>query len=972
MNFLADQPRNLIKRRMEKKKKKPRTLSIIERLVKRGSISVNRNALKNIIGKLLLPDDADTHYYILNYDNIFYTLTNQFQTRLYRSLKGNIDNASVSDEEVIERIIHERYVSQNFTIMRIKRKKGDKKKSEGSFYPFTHNFKGLDLSRYGVYTEFNKENYKENCFIHALQMEGSVDEKSISVIKSMLRDNLVPTSSFSKISAKIGRWIKYSRYSEKTGRFLRKGPTKSAMTKLKVNTAKPITLFIDRTSKHYVLSEKMEHIYKKSFDKFKQTLKLSDLFEDQLTEKYKKALKRKYLRTGDPKELEKRPRRITTDVFFSYLEHNRDLMIEKGFLTRISEKDLSDTIFLDSKKLKFDNITYEDEKDVKPFKKYTKSKLRQKYVYFADFECTTQGYHKAYMVGVVNHVGKKRKIFYGKNFVADFLSFIPSNSVIYFHNLKYDFTFLVNNLVITDFSVEKGNTCYSYTCYYKKKIFKFVDSLKLITKPLRKFPKMFNMGTSIVKEVMPYSLYDEKTVLLKKVKYPKNVDPEVISNAKKWGLDVGDGYFLHMEYAAKYCLQDCEILRRGFMKFRDDVNKVTDIDILTVSSAATLANRYLWKEGCFDGCYKLSSMPRAFIQKTVVGGRVMCRKNKKRIVNEKIYDFDAVSLYPSAMNRPEMGFPLGKPKIWNKDVDLKKCDNYYLEIEILSVEIKYAFPLLNAKEEGGNRVFSNDVKKMFVDRFTLEDLVKFQGVKYKIIRGYYFDSGVNTKIRSIIKKLFEMRLKYKKEKNPVQEVIKLIMNSAYGKTIMKAPESKILYFSSEKKMWDFVERNYCTIIDVEKIGINYRVKQKMSTSDHFSCPHIGSVVLSLSKRIMNEVMCLGVGKIYYQDTDSMQLRARDLKPLSNEFRRVYGRELIGKQMGQFHCDFSGKDRIRTSVRNKRLVLGKEKLHVSTRTCYDGWWEEIFIPHKNERYSNQMYKTRLQESTRRNEEVRQDS
>lgn len=47
-----------------------------------------------------------------------------------------------------------------------------------------------------------------------------------------------------------------------------------------------------------------------------------------------------------------------------------------------------------------------------------------------------------------------------------------------------------------------------------------------------------------------------------------------------------------------------------------------------------------------------------FIQKCIVGGRVMCAENKKMVVEENIDDFDAVSLYPSAMSRM-MGLPIG-------------------------------------------------------------------------------------------------------------------------------------------------------------------------------------------------------------------------------------------------------------------------------------------------------------------------
>ena len=84
------------------------------------------------------------------------------------------------------------------------------------------------------------------------------------------------------------------------------------------------------------------------------------------------------------------------------------------------------------------------------------------------------------------------------------------------------------------------------------------------------------------------------------------------------------------------------------------------------------------KEGCFEGCMYVSGLLRKYLQQFVIGGRVMTRNNKKvklvsneyfkvkngkksrRIIhknNYKIVDFDAVSLYPSAMKA--MYYPSG-------------------------------------------------------------------------------------------------------------------------------------------------------------------------------------------------------------------------------------------------------------------------------------------------------------------------
>ena len=57
---------------------------------------------------------------------------------------------------------------------------------------------------------------------------------------------------------------------------------------------------------------------------------------------------------------------------------------------------------------------------------------------------------------------------------------------------------------------------------------------------------------------------------------------------------------------------------------------------------------------------------------------------------------------------------------------------------------------------------------------------------------------------------------------------------------------------------------------------------------------------------MNEVMVLAEDldlKIYYQDTDSMHINYEEVDTLAAEFKNIYGRELIGEDMSQFHVDF---------------------------------------------------------------------
>ena len=67
----------------------------------------------------------------------------------------------------------------------------------------------------------------------------------------------------------------------------------------------------------------------------------------------------------------------------------------------------------------------------------------------------------------------------------------------------------------------------------------------------------------------------------------------------------------------------------------------------------------------------------------------MTANNEKIVVDKKIQDFDAVSLYPSAMKEMP-GIPKGKPKVLSteecQNKDIFKYDAFYVEINIKRIE----------------------------------------------------------------------------------------------------------------------------------------------------------------------------------------------------------------------------------------------------------------------------------------------
>tara|TARA_R110002126_G_scaffold164084_2_gene311958 strand:- start:7037 stop:10636 length:3600 start_codon:yes stop_codon:yes gene_type:complete len=494
--------------------------------------------------------------------------------------------------------------------------------------------------------------------------------------------------------------------------------------------------------------------------------------------------------------------------------------------------------------------------------------------------------------------------------------------------------------------------------------------------------------TPIKKEILPYSLYTtdnineryiDKEVCIEQVKYQygfqkgftedkvNEIIQEYLANANEW-LCMKDNKIDIIEYSKKYCDMDCMVLKKGYDTFKKWIHEITELNISNYCSIASLSLDYLINEDCFEGCYKLCGRPRDFIQQMVVGGRVQTANNKKFKVEGKINDYDAVSLYPSAMARMK-GFLKGKPKIIKPEhlhIDWlqKNTDGFFIKcLALTDCKIKRDICVLSYIDDNGVRQWTNETagKIFYLDKVGYEDAIKFQQVDFKIICGYYYNEGHNDMINECIKHLFNARLKakaeiktknkvfkfslkqiknkenkkiqeqLKKDKidfkigNPIQQIYKQLMNSCYGKCLLKPIDSDLAVVPTKK--WEkYLGYNYNFIKSAVKLKNGYMVKKIKTINEHFNNCYAGVEILSMSKRLMNEVICLGQDhdcKIYYTDTDSIHINDDDIKKLEAIYLEKYGKVLAGKNMGQFHSDFELEGATKNIYSTKLIALGKK-------------------------------------------------
>ncbi|CAL6030574.1 DNA_polymerase [Hexamita inflata] len=133
-----------------------------------------------------------------------------------------------------------------------------------------------------------------------------------------------------------------------------------------------------------------------------------------------------------------------------------------------------------------------------------------------------------------------------------------------------------------------------------------------------------------------------------------------------------------------------------------------------------------------------------------------------------------------------------------------------------------------------------------------------------------------------------------------------MLNSLYGKTIEKDRLNQNS-ICNEQQFRKLIQTKFAFIEDVIKINQKYFVTMKKELNSQDGYQHVGILILSQSKRITNEVMCLAEDlniKVYYTDTDSLHLERSKLDLLQREFQKIYNRPLVGKSLGQFHSDFN--------------------------------------------------------------------
>ena len=495
--------------------------------------------------------------------------------------------------------------------------------------------------------------------------------------------------------------------------------------------------------------------------------------------------------------------------------------------------------------------------------------------------------------------------------------------LIYFHNLKYDFNVIKEYVYVLENGIcEKGGSLYSVRIMYKKREILLVDSFKMANFRLSKFQRSFGLPTDLNKrEAIGYTYYttenfDKRATVPEYLEHVKpcqhDIFMEEMTKNPKAEYDAETNTFNPIEYYRYYLKYDVKVLCAGMLKMKEALFTITKLNMYNYLTISSISDDYVKKNGAYGGIYKMYFNLRRFCSQAVTGGRVHVQeKFKKKIIKTRISDYDAVSLYPSAMVRlsNERGVAKGKAKVletldYN---EIKQFSYAIMKVRINGINKYQQMPIIHKRTEGSiDYVNESEPFETFIDIYQLDDYIKYQNIEYEILGGVYWNEGFNKKIGRLNKRLFDARVKYKAEENEsLQLCCKLMMNSIYGRSILKQTKECVQVVSEQEKD-NVIWSKFSTIKKFEKLNNRqYKIYlDKLDDSANFA--HVGVSILSYSKRIVNEVLDVANTHnipIYYTDTDSLHVKMSGLETLKEEYQKVHDRELDGDELGQFNSDF---------------------------------------------------------------------
>lgn len=454
----------------------------------------------------------------------------------------------------------------------------------------------------------------------------------------------------------------------------------------------------------------------------------------------------------------------------------------------------------------------------------------KKQVCYADFETTQpneKGRVKVYLWCLLYENSTKKE--FGTS-IESFINFIGKKHLkIYFHNARFDFSYIHYYLLEHNIQVE------------------ILEKLGVLYSA-----KFYNCEINDSMNFLPCTL--------------EEVGLNYCNNYKKTTLDnyLVDYNHIPTKTEIEYCFNDCFTLKEGLQNYFNTLYEVL-IEANAFDTAKNMRKKLTnagiafsaFKElSNYDSCCpKTTQQQYNDFKSAYKGGYVY--SNPKGI-QSNIQMIDCNSMYPFMYSKIEM--PIGTPIFIDNEEDLQNFKFYIVKITG-NYKLKNGFiPIIG----GGISKFGGTLYKSVSE---CEETLTLSKQDYELIKNFYDCNfsfvcgwGFNTE-KGFFKKYADVFIAMKnKYKGIKRNVVKVLLNSPYGKTAMNGLKDIYTYKINEESAI------------VEKTLTGYEIDDDM-----FNYFPIAIAITASARQYLLETACqIGFENVHYMDTDSIKFNKKSV------------------------------------------------------------------------------------------------
>lgn len=491
--------------------------------------------------------------------------------------------------------------------------------------------------------------------------------------------------------------------------------------------------------------------------------------------------------------------------------------------------------------------------------------------YVADFETITRdGQEVVWLFDLCNIVNNAHHTGYSMHDFIEFINSLNHASAIYFHNLKFDGSFIV------DYLIKNG---YEFCNVETKKLKKFQFNV-LVTE----FGAFFKL-TYRNKKGRFIEIYDSLKLLpLSVKKLAKDFNLPILKGEIDYNKPRPHGYRPSSK-ELEYVHHDTEIVARCLQIFLNE-----GYDKMTISSCAFSDYKKIIGQDKYKNWFGAWSRACNIeldleIRKSYRGGFCQCNNDYiSQTIKQPVWYNDVNSLYPYIMNTAYL--PYGEPVKFSGEYQQDDDYPYYVQKILVDMSVKEnGIPCILNKCKGidCNYIIDTDcddkvggLVELTLTNFDLELLYKnYYVYEIKFLGGYKFKVR-NDMFTDYVTKYYEMKKHATIEGNGAKRCIaKLFLNSLYGKFGQNPIRAKKLPY-----------------VDIDGKVKYYRTKKEVAK--RFNYLPVAVFITSLARyKVLSDILTLGKDNWIYTDTDSiLSLKPLDASIIDNEELGKYKVEQI--------------------------------------------------------------------------------